>query len=199
MIRVGITGGIGSGKTYVSHLLQEFGIPVYDSDSQAKRLTVSDPDIRKGLIHLLGEQVYQGGTLNKELLASYLFGSQEHAARVNAVIHPVVFADFDRWCRDRDTEAEIVGLESAILLESGFHVHTDCIWVVSAPLELRIQRAMQRDGRDRSSVEARIQAQMSDEEREKRADYVIVNDGIQPLLPQLERILYELRQRKKCR
>lgn len=196
MIRIGITGGIGSGKTYVSHLLQSLGVPVYDSDSRAKQLTVADAGIRQGLMALLGEQVYRHGKLNKDLLASYLFASRENADRVNAVIHPVVFRDFDRWCEQAGTE--LVGLESAILFESGFDRHTDYVCVVSAPLELRIQRTMERDGRDRAAVEARIQAQMDDREREERADYVIVNDGICPLLPQLEKMLQALKARKNA-
>ena len=174
MIRIGITGGIGSGKTYVSHLLQSLGVPVYDSDSRAKQLTVADAGIRQGLMALLGEQVYRHGKLNKDLLASYLFASRENADRVNAVIHPVVFRDFDRWCE-----------------QAG-------VCVVSAPLELRIQRTMERDGRDRAAVEARIQAQMDEREREERADYVIVNDGICPLLPQLEKMLQALKARKNA-
>lgn len=196
MIRIGITGGIGSGKTYVSHLLQNLGIPVYDSDSRAKQLTVTDSAIRKGLIALLGKQVYQDDKLNKELLASYLFATRENADRVNAVIHPAVFRDFDCWCEQ--TGAELLGLESAILFESGFDKHTDYICVVSAPLEQRIRRTMERDGCDRVSVEARILAQMDEREREERADCVIVNDGICPLLPQLERMLQELKARKNA-
>lgn len=196
MIRIGITGGIGSGKTYVSHLLQSLGVPVYDSDSRAKQLTVADAGIRQGLMALLGEQVYRHGKLNKDLLASYLFASRENADRVNAVIHPVVFRDFDRWCEQAGTE--LVGLESAILFESEFDRHTDYVCVVSAPLELRIQRTMERDGRDRAAVEARIQAQMDEREREERADYVIVNDGICPLLPQLEKMLQALKARKNA-
>lgn len=196
MIRIGITGGIGSGKTYVSHLLQNLGIPVYDSDSRAKQLTVTDSAIRKGLIALLGRQVYQDDKLNKELLASYLFATRENADRVNAVIHPAVFRDFDCWCEQ--IGAEFVGLESAILFESGFDKHTDYICVVSAPLEQRIRRTMERDECDRVSVEARILAQMGEWEREERADCVIVNDGICPLLPQLERMLQELKARKNA-
>lgn len=196
MIRIGITGGIGSGKTYVSHLLQSLGVPVYDSDSRAKQLTVADAGIRQGLMALLGEQVYRHSKLNKDLLASYLFASRENADRVNAVIHPVVFRDFDRWCEQAGTE--LVGLESAILFESGFDRQTDYVCVVSAPLELRIQRTMERDGRDRAAVEARIQAQMDEREREERADYVIVNDGICPLLPQLEKMLQALKARKNA-
>ena len=191
MIRIGITGGIGSGKTYVSRMLEDLGVPVYDSDSRAKQLTVTESAIREGLVALLGEQVYLGENLNKELLASYLFASQEHAARVNAVVHPVVFRDFDSWCEQMETE--IVGLESAILFESGFHSHTDFVCVVSAPLELRICRAMKRDKCSRTSIEARIRTQIDEFERVKRADYVIVNDGIQPLIPQLEKMLADLK------
>ena len=194
MIRIGITGGIGSGKTYVSRMLEDLGVPVYDSDSRAKQLTVTESAIREGLVALLGEQVYLGENLNKELLASYLFASQEHAARVNAVVHPVVFRDFDSWCEQMETE--IVGLESAILFESGFHSHTDFVCVVSAPLELRICRAMKRDKCSRTSIEARIRTQIDEFERVKRADYVIVNDGIQPLIPQLEKMLADLKGRK---
>ena len=128
------------------------GVPVYDSDSRAKQLTVADAGIRQGLMALLGEQVYRHGKLNKDLLASYLFASRENAD----------------------------------------------VCVVSAPLELRIQRTMERDGRDRAAVEARIQAQMDEREREERADYVIVNDGICPLLPQLEKMLQALKARKNA-
>ena len=132
MSRIGITGGIGSGKTYVSHLLQSLGVPVYDSDSRAKQLTVADAGIRQGLMALLGEQVYRHGKLNKDLLASYLFASRENADRVNAVIHPVVFRDFDRWCEQAGTG--LVGLGGAIPFESGFDRHTGYVWVVSGPL-----------------------------------------------------------------
>lgn len=196
MIRLGITGGIGSGKTYVSRLLEKLGVPVYDSDSRAKQLIVTDSDIRKGLVALLGEEVYRGGNLNKELLASYLFASHEHASQVNAIIHPAVFHDFDCWCEQ--VRSDIVGLESAILFESGFQSRTDYVCVVSAPLELRIQRAMMRDGHNRASVEARVRSQMEDEEREAKADYIVVNDGVQPLVPQLEAILAGLKERKNA-
>lgn len=197
MIKIGITGGIGSGKTYVARLLENCGVPVYDSDSRAKQLTATDLNIRKDLVALLGEEVYQNGVLNKELLAAYLFAGEEHAAQINGVIHPTVFHDFDSWCKQIGP-VEVVGLESAILFESGFYERTDCVCVVSAPLELRIRRAMDRDGRDREAIEARIRAQMDDEEREARADYIIVNDGVQPLVPQLEKMLDELKKRKNA-
>lgn len=194
MIRIGITGGIGSGKTYVSRILEELGVPVYDSDSRAKQLTVTDPAIRKGLIALLGEQVYRGDNLNKELLASYLFASHEHAIQVNAVIHPVVFRDFDSWCEQM--KVEVVGLESAILFESGFDKIVDKVLMVYAPESLRVRRAMERDNSTEEQVRARMTAQMDDEEKRRRSDFTIVNDEVSALDVQIDRLLLSLVGRK---
>lgn len=117
-IRIGITGGIGSGKSVVSRLLELMGVPVYISDIETRRLMVEDVQIRRELVSLLGEDVYQGGRLNKPLLASYIFGSAVHAARVNGIVHPRVKDDFRRWCRLHASD-RWVGMESAILLEAG--------------------------------------------------------------------------------
>lgn len=154
MIKIGITGGIGSGKSYVSHLLEEAGIPVYDTDTEAKKLTLSHPRIREGLLVLLGEDVYKAdGSLNKPVLASYLFASTENAGRVNRIIHPCVYEDFQQWAdRQAASGTEVVAMESAILFESGFHTAVDYVVMVYAPLELRITRAMQRD----AATEAQI-------------------------------------------
>ena len=154
MIKIGITGGIGSGKSYVSHLLEEAGIPVYDTDTEAKKLTLSHPRIREGLLVLLGEDVYKAdGSLNKPVLASYLFASTENAGRVNRIIHPCVYEDFQQWAdRQATSGTEVVAMESAILFESGFHTAVDYVVMVYAPLELRITRAMQRD----AATEAQI-------------------------------------------
>ena len=118
---LGITGGIGSGKSYVSTLLQQqFGIPVYDCDAEAKRLTATNEEIRQKLIALVGPEVFEGGELNKPLLAEYLFADVENASHVNAIIHPVVLEDFVKWSSAKGDQ-ELVGLESAILYESGFN------------------------------------------------------------------------------
>ena len=114
MISIAITGGIGSGKSYVSNLLAERGIPIYNADDEAKRLMVSNEEIRRDLIQLLGKDVYQGGCLNKKMLASYLFADPEHAANINCIVHPRVKTDFRCWL-DVHSEYEIVGLECAIL------------------------------------------------------------------------------------
>ncbi len=175
MIRLGITGGIGSGKSYVSHLLNiHFGIPVYECDTEAKRLNNEDPLIREALIRLVGPEVYDKDGLVKPVLAEYLFANSENALQVNSIIHPAVGRDFLRWCKEQD--AEIVGMESAILFESGFYANVDKVLFVEAPLEVRIQRAIRRDGLLREQVEARI-AQQDSVSAKEQADFVIENDG----------------------
>lgn len=195
MIRVAITGGIGSGKSYVSAMLEEKGIPVYNADNEAKKLTLSDAGIHQGLVDLLGEEVYAGGTLNKPLLASYLFADAENAARVNAVIHPCVKEDFKRWLATH-SNVEIAALESAILFEAGFDDVVDVILMVYAPRELRLERAMKRDKATREQIEARMNAQMDDEEKCRKADFVIHNDGTFPLDEQLTSFIKQLKRGK---
>lgn len=194
MIRLGITGGIGSGKSYVARLLAQRGLPVYDTDTEAKRLMLSDADIRAGLIGLLGKEVYVDGQLNKPLLVSYLFASDEHASRINSIVHPCVKRDFLHWAASQATH-EIVALESAILYESGFDDVVDYVVAVYAPLEIRIRRAMERDCATEKQVRNRIAAQMNEEVKRERADFVIVNDG-SPLAPQLDALLKALKNRK---
>lgn len=194
MICLAITGGIGSGKSYVSAMLEQRGIPVYNADNEAKRLTASDMDIRNGLVALLGERVYADGELNKPLLASYLFSSPENAARVNAIIHPRVKEDFKRWLGEQ-TEREIAAFESAILYEAGFEDTVDAVLMVFAPRELRLERAMKRDSATREQIEARMAAQMSEEEKCRMADFVVYNDGTLSLDEQLTSVINRLKRK----
>lgn len=184
MISIAITGGIGSGKTFVSNLLQERGIPVYNADNEAKRLMLSDEGIRRDLITLLGEEVYVDGALNKTLLASYLFADAGNASRINAIVHPRVKQDFLRWL-DEQRDKEIAGLECAILYEAGFEDTVDAVVMVYAPESLRLERAMKRDRASEAQIRARMAAQMDDEEKCRCADYVIYTDGRLPLDSQL--------------
>ena len=196
MISIAITGGIGSGKSYVSNLLEERDIPIYNADNESKRLTVSDEEIRKGLVALVGEQVYfDDGTLNKSLLAAYLFASSEHATKVNAIIHPRVKADFRRWLEEHE-DYEIVGLESAILYESGFDDVVDAVVAVYAPESLRLERAMKRDGATEAQIRARMSAQMNEEEKRDKADFVVLNDGSACLQKQLDALIYQIKRGK---
>lgn len=200
MIKLGITGGIGSGKSYVSRLLESWGIPVYDTDREAKRLTLTHPEICRELIALLGEEVYCGQQLNKTLLAGYLFASRAHAERVNHIIHPRVYEDFLLWADGLKQQGrELVGMESAILFESGFDRAVDRVLMVYAPLEIRISRAMERDGVTEERIRERIAAQMDEELKCKRADFILTNDGINPVEPQLRQIIQELGCIKACK
>lgn len=196
MISIAITGGIGSGKSYISNILQEYGIPIYNTDDEAKRLMVSDEGIRRDLIALLGEEVYVEGTLNKSLLASYLFADAENAARINGIVHPRVKLDFCRWL-EQHTDKEIVGMECAILFEAGFDDAVDAVVMVYAPEALRVERAMKRDHATEAQIRARIAAQLDDEEKRKRADYVIYTDGSIPLDSQLSTLIAQLKLENK--
>lgn len=190
-IKIGITGGIGSGKSVVSRLLGVMGIPVYDSDSETKRLMASDGVIRKELQALVGEEVYAGGVLNRPLLASYLFANSENARRVNGIIHPRVKEDFRQWVQ-RHSACPIVGIESAILVEAGFANEVDSIVMVYAPEEVRIARVVRRDASSRELIEKRIRSQMNDEEKRRYADFVIANDDATPLIPQVLELIASL-------
>ena len=195
MTSIAITGGIGSGKSYVSVLLQAAGIPVYNTDNEAKRLMLSDEGIRQDLIALLGEGVYTDGTLNKPMLASYLFAGPENAARINAIVHPRVKADFRRWMEEQEGQ-EIVGLECAILFEAGFADTVDAVVTVYAPEALRVERAMKRDGATEAQIRARIAAQMDEEEKCRLSDYIIYNDGSISLENQLSVLVAQLKKGK---
>lgn len=195
MISIAITGGIGSGKSYVSALLQKQSIPIYNADDEAKRLMLGDEGIREGLIDLLGDEVYTDGNLNKPLLASYLFADAGNAARINSIVHPRVKADFRSWLKAHQ-ESEIAALECAILYESGFEDTVDFVVMVYAPEELRVERAMRRDNATEQQIRARIAAQMNDEEKCRRADYVVFNDGSIPLERQLADLIAQLKTRK---
>lgn len=186
-MRIGVTGGIGSGKSYVCRLLaQRWQLPVYDCDSAAKMLMVSSPHIRQQLQELVGDDVYDaGGQLNKGVMSRYLFADAAHVKAVNAIVHPAVKDDFELWASQQTGD---VVMESAILVEAGFAKAVDCLVVVEAPLALRIQRAMARDGATEEQVRARVRHQMTAEQLRAYADIVIVNDG-RDLLSQLSPIV----------
>ncbi|MBO4905420.1 MAG: dephospho-CoA kinase [Bacteroidaceae bacterium] len=189
---IGITGGIGSGKSYVARLLNTlYNIPVYDCDREARRIMVEDTDVKRRLCSLIGDDAYTAdGRLNKPAIAQYLFASANHAAQVNAIVHPAVKDDFIRWAKElqRTTHLQIVAVESAILIEAGFSNAVDHILAVEAPADLRIARAMQRDTSSHRQVSERMAHQMTDEQRRAFASFVVVNDG-RPVEPQLNNII----------
>lgn len=191
MIKLGITGGIGSGKTVVSEILYLYGISVYIADAESKILTNVSPVIRKKLINLFGRDIYIGEQLNKSLLASHIFNDKEKLHTVNNIIHPEVYKHFDEWCTSHSNR-KIVALESAILFESGFNKVVDKVITVYTPLEIRIMRVMDRDNISREKVLDRIKNQMPDEEKINLSDFVIVNDDTQSVLEQVKNMLNQL-------
>lgn len=180
---IGVTGGIGSGKSVVSRLLRLMGIPVYDCDREAKRLMLENADVRRALVSAVGEGVYAAdGQLDRVYLASYMFGNAERVALVNAIVHPAVRDDFRQWAQR--IGREIVAVESALLFEAGMDADVDTVVYVYAPEAVRLARAIQRDASNESSVRRRMQSQLSEQEYMQRADNVICNDGSHSLIDQ---------------
>ena len=190
MIKIGITGGIGSGKSVVAQLLSVHGIPVYIADDESKKLTNTSPVIRERLIHLFGPDIYTPEGLNKPALAKAIFGNKDLLLQVNQIIHPEVNKHFQTWSEHQPQHG--CAIESAILFESGFNKIVDVSLMVYAPLEIRIQRALQRDHSTEEALRKRIESQVSDEDKKLWADYIITNDGKQPLLPQVEKFLSQI-------
>ena len=190
MKKIGITGGIGSGKSYVSDIIKSMGFPVYHSDESAKLLMESNPVIKEGLLLLFGDSVYEKGELNKKKLAELIFESPELREKVNAIVHPIVRADFAQWASNQSQE--IVFNEAAILFETGANANFDATILVIAPETIRIDRVMKRENCSRALVLKRIQSQWSDEQKSSLANYQIINDSVSPLLIQVEKVLEKI-------
>ena len=195
--RIGLTGGIGSGKSYIAEILEKMGYPVYYSDERAKVLTDTHPEIRTGLISRFGDQIYSEGILNRKELAAHIFNSEPDRIFVNQLIHPVVRADFDRWCSAQDSS--LVFNEAAILFETGAYQQFDATLLVVAPHELRMQRIVERDRCTVEQAEARIKSQWSDKQKISLATHIISNDDKSPLLSQLEEVISRLLNANKAR
>lgn len=187
-MRVAITGGIGSGKTHVCRLLEDLGIKVYDCDAAAKRLMTTDETIWQQLSTLVSPQVYQGGKINKKLLAEFILRSDDNKKAVNNVVHPAVARDF--------MQSNYDWLESAILFESGFHLRVPLNFIVciSATKELRAERIMRRDNISHDKAMQWIDAQMPQEEIEALSDFVIVNDGVRSVENQIKELFNYINQ-----
>lgn len=186
-LRVAITGGIGSGKSYVCRRLERHGIRVYDCDTAAKRLMRNSDELREALRQLVGDEVYVGNVLQKPVMARFLLKSEANKQAVNDVVHPAVARDFE--------ESGYTWLESAILFDSGFDMRTrfDYIICVTAPLEVRIRRVMKRDGISRQQALDWIQRQLPQDEVRARSDFEIVNDGKANIEKQIETIIKQIK------
>lgn len=199
MIRIGLTGGIGSGKSVVAQIFAAMGIPTYDCDARAKSLYNSDAELRREMIALFGEGIYQAesGEIDRARLANLIFGNAERMQAVTRLVHPAVRRDIDRWLEEqRYWGKELVAIESAILLDSeGLRAKVDVVVAVTAPEELRLARAMARDKSSEEAIRQRMRAQRPEAELGRLADYSINNDSKTALLPQLEALITELRER----
>ena len=194
MMRIAVCGGIGSGKSTICDLFAERGAAIYDSDSRAKALMSESAKLREALIAEFGEECYEGGALNRPYLAEKVFGSAEQLAKLNSIVHPAVIADFEAWAEAQEGAYCIV--ESAILFESGLASVVDKVVAVLAPLPLRIERAMQRDGATKEQIEARIKSQMGDDELMRRADFAIVNIHLEDVEKDVAELDYRFKMMK---
>ena len=184
MVRVGITGGMGSGKSVVAELLQVMNIPVYNADDASKKILKNDDRIRRKLQNLLGDDIFfSDGELNRGQMASLIFNNPELLSQTNAIIHPAVFDDFEYWCRLQSSN--VVACESAIIFECGLNRRLDHVIMVSAPEEIRIARAAARDHTDKEQIISRVKNQMPDNEKAQLADFIVINDDRQALIPQI--------------
>lgn len=190
MIKVGVTGGIGSGKSTVCRIFALLGAAVYDSDSRAKILMNSDPKVMARIRELFGKEAYNETGLDRKYISERVFGNRPLLERLNAIVHPAVAKDFDRWAEKQ--QAPYVIEESAILFECGADKNMDVTIAVTAPEEIRIRRTSRRDNTDPEKVRARMAHQMSDEQRAERADYVILADDRHLIVPQIIDIHHKL-------
>lgn len=180
---VGLTGGIGSGKTTVAKVFETLGVPVYYADDAAKKLMNEDDDLRKKIITHFGNEVYENGQLKKEILGAIVFNDAEKLKLLNSLVHPATIAHANQWHKLQTSPYVIK--EAALLFESDAWKNIDYSIGVKAPENLRLQRAMQRDNQTAENIQARMQKQMNEDEKMKRCDFILTNDEEQLLIPQI--------------
>lgn len=188
MLRIGITGGIGSGKSIASRLFHALGVPIYDADTRARWVMENNAQLRAQLITAFGTTTYDAaGRLNRPVLAGTVFNNPALLARLNGLVHPHVGTDFERWAvAQAQADHAYVLKEAALLFEAGSYKQLDRIITVFAPLAVRTARVLRRDPhRSAADVEAIVAKQLSEEEKIARADNVLTNDDVRPLLPQV--------------
>jgi dephospho-CoA kinase len=183
MLKVGITGGIGSGKSTVAKVFNTLGIPVYYADAQAKTLMQTNPQIKAALLQHFGAATFANNQLNRQYLSTQVFNNPEKLALLNSIVHPITIAHAAQWMAQQTTLYAIK--EAALFFETGSHQHVDVMIGVYAPTALRIQRVMQRDACTRDEVQARIAKQLNENIKMRLCDYVITNDNQNAIVPQV--------------
>lgn len=184
MLKIGVTGGIGSGKTVVCHIFKVLGIPVFDADSEAKRLMTTDRGLVQAIREAFGDRAYgDDGALNRRFLAQRIFSDKDALNQLNALVHPVVIQAGEDWAERQ--QSPYVVKEAALLFETGSYQKSDYNILVTAPMTVRIQRIMKRDGWTEDQIRARINEQWTDEKKASMADFIISNDGAHAVIPQV--------------
>lgn len=186
-LEIGITGNIGSGKTIISRLFQLLGIPVYNADDESKKLLEKDPDVISRVKKVFGDEIYlENGEPNRKLMASIVFNDKLKLKELENILHPAVRAHYRKWALHQSSP--YILKEAALLFESGSYQDLNKIIVVSAPEYLRIQRVIKRDNLPDRNVVERIRNQLKEEEKIAMADFIIINDDVTPVLPQIIRL-----------
>ena len=188
--RIGLTGGIGSGKTYVSDIFKKLEIPVFNADDAAKRCMVENERLQQEIQNVFGDEVYNNGALQNKVLAEIVFNDEQKLEKLNKLVHPVVKKSFEDWCAEQNSD--IIIKEAAILFESNTNTSLDIVICVSAPEEIRIERVINRDNISRAQVVAIIENQMPQHEKEKLSNFVIINDEKELLLTQILDIITQI-------
>jgi dephospho-CoA kinase len=183
-LRIGVTGGIGSGKSLVCRVIETLGYPVFYSDLVARTITDTDTQVKEQVKELFGSSIYTDGILDRKKVAELVFADGELLAKLNSIIHPAVARSFEQWCM-QNSSSKLVFKEAAILFETGIYRELHKTILVTAPEELRIKRVVERDGVSESEVRARMARQMPEGEKIKLADFIIDNSSNQLILPQI--------------
>lgn len=188
---VGLTGNIGSGKSFVAHLFAKKGVPVYNSDDRAKFLMTNDPELIKNITQIFESKAYINNQLNRAYIAQRIFGNKHLLEKMNATVHPAVQFDFERWV-DKNKNAPFVIKEAAILIESGAYKQCNKLILVQAPVDIRKERIRKRDNMSEEQISQRMANQMQEKEKIKYADFLINNDGIAVVQDQVNKIYNQL-------
>ncbi len=191
MIKVGVTGGIGSGKTTVCNIFKVLGVPIYNSDIEARRLIDNHKEIISKVSSLFGDDIYQNGQLDRKRVGELVFKNKDLLEKLNAIVHPHVAFHFESWIKEK-LHCKFIIKEAAILFESGGNKQVDKVITVAAPEELRIKRVMDRDNITNKEVMRRIKKQLSDDEKIKMSDYVIYCNNEKLVIPQVLNIYQEV-------
>lgn len=196
MVKVGLTGGIGSGKSTVADILKSLGFSVYNSDNRAKWIMNNNDNLKSNIISIFGNNAYHKQTINRQHISNIVFNNLLKLKQLNALVHPLVSIDFENWLSNQKTN-DLIFKEAAILIESGAYKEMDKTILVISPIHLRIQRVLERDGSNLESIKKRMQNQLTDDEKNNYVDFIIQNSGSKTeLFSETELVISKLKKLK---